>query len=229
MKSPPGQLLVADPHQSAPLGAEKRFDHDIASERSKAASASVADCPVQVGGTGRPAASSRASVRYLSTAASTARGGFRTGTPRGREPVQGIHPEDDLLETARRHHPHQDAVDRRQVELARAHDCVALPAGPPPTTADTRGNGTACNDTPSRPAALEVVDMPAKTGNQGDQRRHGSNFRFQIPELTTRTVRCRTNGASTSRIDLARRHASCRSRCSGNTTSAGLNRWGSTA
>ena len=48
---------------------------------SKAASASVAPCPAQVGGTGKAAASSNASVRYLSTAASTARGGLRTGTP----------------------------------------------------------------------------------------------------------------------------------------------------
>ena len=48
---------------------------------SKAASAPVAPCPAQVAGTARPAASIKASVRYLSTAASTARGGLRTGTP----------------------------------------------------------------------------------------------------------------------------------------------------
>ena len=43
--------------------------------------APAADSPTHVLGTGRPASSSFASARYLSTAASTALGGFSTGTP----------------------------------------------------------------------------------------------------------------------------------------------------
>ena len=98
--------------------------------------------------------------------------------------MQGIHAKDDLLEAAGRHHPHQHAVGGQQVDPGGSHarrafhggwpsHPNALPLGLIPTLAETRGNRRRLQrhaDLLRR--ALKVLDMPAKTGDQGTKRRH---------------------------------------------------------
>ncbi len=112
---------------------------------------SVAACPAQVGGTGKAAASSKASVRYLSTAASTARGGLRTGTPAAATRCKA-----SIRKTTCSRLPGgiirtrtpSAAVRSSSPALTRA--AGRLGSRRPPRRAET---GRHCNDTPSRPAA----------------------------------------------------------------------------
>ena len=81
-ETPARPAPVADPDQSPPFRSEERLDDDVAPERLER----LEGFARRLAGPGRrngqvPAASSSASVRYLSTAASTARGGLSTGTP----------------------------------------------------------------------------------------------------------------------------------------------------
>ncbi len=177
----------------------------------------------------RPA-SSRASVKYLSTAASTARGGFRTGTPRRRDPMQGIHPEDDLFQAARRHHPHEYAVHGRQVESARL-DRRALYGTlrgqrlPSPTDAETSGNGTACKTTSSRSAArLRSATCQPNAGTRATRASCERLHKLERLEALSAVER------SAQDVGLTRPNAwTVPVSMFWNTTSAGLKRWGSTA
>ncbi len=107
----PGQLAIADAYQAAALGAEQRLDDDVAAEHVES----------RQGGRGRLAGPGRRDGQAgrveegqrqvlvdgrLDRSRRVEHGDARRG-----DPVQGIHPEDDLLEAARRHHPHEHAVD----------------------------------------------------------------------------------------------------------------------
>ena len=171
MKGPPGQLAVADPDQAPPLGAEERLDDDVAPER--------VECRQRLGrrlpGPGRRDRESRrleqGQRQILVDGRFDGPRRIEHGNARRRDAVQGVHPEDDLLQAARRHHPHQHAVGVPSGRSPPARDAShARPVDrrPRPTTS---ANGTACSDhaEPAR-RALEVGDMPAEAGNQGDQR-----------------------------------------------------------
>ena len=92
--------------------------------------------------------------------------------------MQRIHPEDDLLQAARRHHPHQHTVSFGQ------RDAPGLDPWPArdPTCADTCGNGTASSLISRRSGrALQVGDMPAEARNQ--ERRAWSSARMSVRQV----------------------------------------------
>ena len=130
------------------------------------------------------------------------------------DPVQGIHAEDDLLEAARRHHPHQDAVERPSGRSRRPR--TRRPRSPtrPTERRDLgEGEGMQAHVEPPR-AALEVGDVPAESGDQGGQRLHGK------VRWTTRCGR-ESGGSEQERprqhagLELAEGMSIGRSRCSG--------------
>ncbi len=129
--------------------------------------------------------------------------------------MQGIHPEDHLLQAPRRHHPDQDAGHRPVVE----HDPARLdPARPVPDPTDHARERDRLEATPtSRGRAREVRDVPAEPRNQGHQ--PGVADRGSaIDERPGQDV-----GEEPARGVDRPVSTFCK------TTSAGLNRWGSTA
>ena len=120
VKGPPRQLLVADPHQAPPLGAEQRLDDDVAPQRLEC----LKGLGRRLSGPGRRDRDARRlEQRQRQVLVDGRFDGPRRiehGNARRRDPVQGVHPEDDLLEASRRHHPHQHAVGGREVVPGRA-------------------------------------------------------------------------------------------------------------
>ncbi len=108
---------------------------------SKASRAAAADWPAQVAGTGRPACASEGQRQVLVDGRLDGAGRIEHGDARRGDPVQGIHPEDDLFEAAGRHHPHQHAVDVHQVHFAGLDRSQRCPARA--TEAETSAKGTA--------------------------------------------------------------------------------------
>ena len=143
---------------------------------------------------------------------------------RGRDSVQGIHPEDDLLETS-------GGIIRTRTPS------TAVRSSPP---ADTRqppaayrrpprrcGNGTAFNDTPSRPAARSrssTCQPKPETRAISDVINHISHSRSKIPESEHRdAIKWRTTAPRPRRLMPPK---ACITPVSmlWKTTSAGLNR-----
>ncbi len=87
--------------------------------RSKAAIESSTVWQATVCGTSKPAAESRAVVRYLSTAHSIARGGLITGGAGCFELREGVHAKHDLFERAGRHGADEYCVERPEIVVCR--------------------------------------------------------------------------------------------------------------
>ena len=136
----------------------------ITSPRSrKAAIASSGLSQTTVSGVGMPHCSSRQDVQNLSTVRSIARGEFITRTPALLQAVQRVHPEDDLLQRARRDDPGEHGVGA--VQLGRA----APETG---AAADRRGEPFVGHDRPRVPARLDragqLPGVPALPGGEDD-------------------------------------------------------------
>ena len=130
-----------------------------------------------------PAASSSESVRYLSTAASTARGGFRTGTP-----AAAIRCKASMRKTtcsrlpggiirtstpsvASRSSPPAVTLERRPAVARRSVPRSRSPDHPDARRDPREFDGSQRNaDLLGR--AFEVGNMPAKSGDQGTKRCH---------------------------------------------------------
>ena len=209
VQGPPGQLHVADPDQSTPLGAKQRLDHDVASERiegrqpfgrpvsrpgrrhrqarSRERAPASGTCrrplprPAAGSDTGTPAAATRCKASIRKTTCSRLPGGIiRTSTPSA-----AVRSSSPAVTRARAPAAADDRRDRGKRHRSQRH------VDPPGRT-------------------QQVFNMPAKTGNQGNQR-FIVIFRFRIfgfsvadqPAKRTRQhfgIRC------------ARRHESCRYR-----------------
>ncbi len=172
-----------------------------------------------------PAASSKASVRVLVDGRFDGSRRIEHGHAGRRDSVQGVHPEDDLLQTPRRHHPHQHAIDGGQVDARRrvTSDARVL-RGPSDNRRRRPGNGTARNDTPIRPAARSrsaTCQPNPETRATSDVMDVDSGFQILVVISRRFTaisdslaISRRTNGPARL-VRCARRHASCPSRRSG--------------
>ena len=82
--------------------------------------------------------------------------------------MQGIHPEDDLLQASRRHHPHQHPTDARQVDSPRLDPLAS--GSQPADDPGKRDRLEVDGQRPRRP--LQVLHVPAQAGDQSHQFRH---------------------------------------------------------
>ena len=170
VKRPPGQLLVADPDQSAPFGAEQRLDHDVASQRIESRQCFGRPLP----GPGRRHRQGRrleqGQRQILVDRRFDGPRRVEDRHARGRDPVQGVHPEDDLLETPGgiiRTSTPSAAVRSSSPAVTRGASRLASD-----DRRDPRKRHRVQRHTQPAGRAQQVFDMPAEAGNQGDQRRH---------------------------------------------------------
>ncbi len=221
MKCPPGQLLVTDSQQASALGTKQRLDDNVASEQVERRKCLVR----RLSGPGcwhRQARTFEQGQRQvLVNGCLDGPGRIQHRNPERREPMQRIHPKNDLLQASRRHHPHQHAVGRRQIQSAnlnRRGDFALI------LIEQFFIHGDRCRDCGKRNCvkrnvesaggALEVGDMPARARDQSDQGPHA--FMSRMIEEGHRG-KC------------ARMYAALPVSMFWNTISAGLKRWGSTA
>ena len=106
MHGPPGQLAVADADQAPALGTEERLDDDVAPELVEGRQGRRR----RLAGPGRRDRESRSleqgQRQVLVDGGLDRPRRIEYGDARRGHPVQCVHPEDDLLQAARRHHPH---------------------------------------------------------------------------------------------------------------------------
>ena len=182
MKRAPGQLAMADADQAAAFGAEQRLDDDVAAQLIERLE----------GRCGRLTGPGRGDRKVRLPRAGPASGtcpppprwprGIEDRDARRRDPVQGIHAEDDLFEAPRRHHPHQDASRRPSNRLRRPGRPSV--AGSTQTEAETSGRGAAWQrDVEPLRRPLQVGDVPAESRYQGRPRTSGERLEqdLQVP------------------------------------------------
>ncbi len=120
VKGAPGDLAIADPHEPSAFGAKERLDHDVASQAFKGRQSFIGGFTGPGRGHGEPGGFKQRQCQILVNRRFDRARRVEDRHAQRRQAMQGIHAEDDLLEAPRRHHPHQDAIGGRQINLAGA-------------------------------------------------------------------------------------------------------------
>ena len=169
MEGAPGEFPVGDPDDPPPLRAEEGLDRDIASQRLEGLEGRA--CPLAGPGcrNRQTGLVEKCQCQVLVDGRLHRAGRVPDGYARRRNPMQGIHPEDDLLQAPRRHHPHQHAVDLGQ-RNAPGLNLLLSPSQPGRHLRER--HGLERNDRELLGRATQVRNMPARTRNQGDESGH---------------------------------------------------------
>ena len=219
LKRPPRELAVRHADQAPSFRAEERLDHDIAPQRLERLQRVGRRFSRPGRGDGQAGGGQCGQREVLVDGRLDGAGGIEHGDSQGLEAMQGVHPEDDLLQAPRRHHPHQHPADARQVDSPRLEP---LAAGSEP--ADDPGKRDRFEVNGQRPRCpVQVLHVPPHAGDQSHQFRHemeGGVGKTRVQEENERT--------STSSASSPKAWTQPVSRL-WKTTSPGLKRCGSTA